>query len=102
MWAASSLKQTLSALDPETGAAISTYPLPHVPSTLLWADLHLWTANAIAGTVTRVTRDGQVLADLPVGKGPLALAFDGSSLWVANKEGKSLVQVDPRSVKRWR
>lgn len=99
VWAASSLKQSLSALDPETGAVISTYPLPHVPSTLLWADSHLWTANAIAGTVTRVTQDGQVLADVPVGEGPLALAFDGSSLWVANKEGKSLVQVDPRASK---
>lgn len=98
VWAASSLKQSLSALDPETGSVISTHPLPHVPSTLLWADSHLWTANAIAGTVTRVSRDGQVLADVPVGEGPLALAFDGSSLWVANKEGKSLVQMDPRAL----
>ena len=99
VWAASSLKQSLSALDPETGAVVTTYPLPHVPSTLLWANSHLWTANAIAGTVTRVTRDGQVLADVPVGEGPLAVAFDGTSLWVANKEGKSLVQVDPRTSK---
>ena len=99
VWAASSLKQSLSALDPATGAVITTYPLPHVPSTLLWADSHLWTANAIAGTVTRVTRDGQVLADIPVGKGPRALAYDGSSLWVANKEGKSLMRVDPRTSK---
>jgi DNA-binding beta-propeller fold protein YncE len=97
VWAASSLKQTLSALDPDTGEAIASYPLPHVPSALLWAGSDLWTANAIAGTVTKVSPGGQVLADLPVGKGPLALAFDGASVWVANKEGKSLVQVDPRA-----
>ena len=55
----------------------------------------MWTANAIAGTVTKVSPDGQVDSDTPVGEGPLALAFDGSSLWTANKEGKSLVRMDP-------
>jgi DNA-binding beta-propeller fold protein YncE len=95
LWAASSLKQSLSMMDPETGEVVASYALPHVPSALLCADSFLWTANAIAGTVTKVSPDGQVEADSPVGKGPLALAFDGSSLWVANKEGKSLVRMDP-------
>jgi len=95
LWAASSLKQSLSTLDPDTGEVAASYALPHVPSALLWADSFLWTANAIAGTVTKVSSGGRVLADTPVGEGPLALAFDGSSLWIANKEGKSLVQMDP-------
>ena len=95
VWAASSLKQSLSALDPETGKVVASYPLPHVPSALTWADSALWTANAIAGTVTKVSPDGRMLADVPVGEGPVALAFDGASLWIADKDGKSLVQVDP-------
>lgn len=95
LWAASSLKQTLSILDPDTGLVVARHTIPHVPSALIWADSFLWTANAIAGTVTKVSPDGQVEADTPVGKGPLALAFDGSSLWIANKEGKSLVRMDP-------
>lgn len=95
LWAASSFKQTLSTLDPNTGQVLARYTLPHVPSALLWADSFLWTANAFAGTVTKVAPDGKVEADIPVGKGPLALAFDGSSLWIANKEGKSLVRMDP-------
>jgi DNA-binding beta-propeller fold protein YncE len=95
LWAASSLKQTLSILDPDTGQVVARHTIPHVPSALIWADSFLWTANAIAGTVTKVSPDGQVEADTPVGKGPLALAFDGSSLWIANKEGKSLVRMDP-------
>jgi len=95
LWAASSLKQSLSMMDPDTGQVVASYALPHVPSALLWADSFLWTANAIAGTVTKVSPDGQVESDTPVGKGPLALAFDGSSLWIANKEGKSLVRMDP-------
>lgn len=95
LWSASSLKQSLSMLDPDTGQVVASYALPHVPSALLWADSFLWTANAIAGTVTQVSLDGQVEADTPVGQGPSALAFDGSSLWIANKEGKSLVRMDP-------
>jgi serine/threonine-protein kinase len=95
VWAASSLKQSLSALDPETGKVVASYPLPHVPSALTWAESALWTANAIAGTVTKVSPDGRMLADIPVGEGPFALTFDGASLWIANKDGKSLVQVDP-------
>lgn len=95
LWAASSFKQTLSTLDPDTGQVVARHTIPHVPSALIWADSFLWTANAFAGTVTKVSPDGQVVADTPVGKGPLALAFDGSSLWIANKEGKSLVRMDP-------
>jgi serine/threonine-protein kinase len=95
LWAATSLNQSLSMLDPDTGQVVASYALPHVPSALLRADSFLWTANAIAGTVTKVSPEGQVEADTAVGKGPLALAFDGSSLWIANKEGKSLVRMDP-------
>lgn len=95
LWAASSLKQSLSMLDPDTGQVVASYALPHVPSALLWADSFLWTANAIAGTVTKIAPDGQVETDTAVGEGPLALAFDGSSLWIANKEGKSLVRMNP-------
>jgi len=95
LWAASSLKQSLFTLDPDTGQVVASYTLPHVPSALIWADSFLWTANAIAGTVTKVSPDGRVEADTAVGEGPVALAFDGSSLWIANKEGKSLVRMDP-------
>jgi DNA-binding beta-propeller fold protein YncE len=97
VWAASSLKQSLSVLDPDTGQVLERYALPHVPSALLWVDPYLWTANAIAGTVTKVSPDGHVESDTAIGEGPLALAFDGSSVWVANKEGKSLVRMDPSS-----
>jgi len=95
VWAASSLKLSLSMLDPDTGQVVARYMLPHVPSALIWADSFLWTANDIAGTVTKVSPDGQVESDTTVGEGPSALAFDGSSLWIANKKGKSLVRIDP-------
>ncbi len=93
LWAASSLKQSLSMVDPDTGGILARYTLPHVPSALLWADGSLWTANAIAGTVTKISPEGQIVADTAVGQGPLALAYDGSALWIANKDDKSLARM---------
>jgi serine/threonine-protein kinase len=94
LWVASSLRQTLSAVDPATGEVVSGFALPHVPSAVLWDGSSLWIANAIAGTVTKATRDGDILADIKVGDGPASLAFDGDSLWVGNHEERTLVRLD--------
>ncbi|HSB90298.1 MAG TPA: protein kinase [Anaerolineales bacterium] len=101
LWVANSLHQTLWVLDPASGATDATYQLSHVPTALLWADSFLWIANDIAGTVTKVSGDGQILADVGVGAnldasgGPVGLAHDGTSLWVILKGDQSLVRMDP-------
>jgi hypothetical protein len=51
--AASSLKQSLSMLI--RAPARSWHASAATPSALIWADLFLWTANDIAGTVTKVS-----------------------------------------------
>ncbi len=91
LWVASALNRTLTAFDPEAGAAVDQYGLPHVPSAMLLAGDWLWTANDIAGTVTRIGLDGSVIASYPVGNGPVALAYDGASLWVANQSDSAVV-----------
>jgi DNA-binding beta-propeller fold protein YncE len=88
-------EQSLSVVDTTSGEVLARHPLPHVTTTLLWADSSLWVANAIAGTVTQVDPGGAILADIEVGEGPAGLAFDGTTLWVVNREGGALVQIDP-------
>jgi streptogramin lyase len=95
VWVASSLQRTLSVVDPASGDVLVRHQLPHVPTSLLWADSYLWSASAIAGTVTQVSPDGSVLDDLQVGDGTLGLAFDGRWLWAISKEAQSLVRIDP-------
>jgi serine/threonine-protein kinase len=107
LWVASSLKQTLSVVDPASGAVLARHNLPHVPTTLLWDGSSMWSANAFSGTLTQMAPDGRILNDIQVGKGtasgaevaqgPVALAYDGTSLWTVIKDGKSLVQIDPAS-----
>jgi len=95
LWVSSSLQWTLSVLDPASGAVDATYQLSHVPTALLWADSFLWIANDFAGTVSKVSGDGQTQADVAVGKGPVGLTYDGTSLWVILKDDRSLVRMDP-------
>ena len=41
-------------------------------------------ANSVDHTVSKLARDGTIVGTFPVGKGPVALAFDGDNIWVAN------------------
>lgn len=95
VWVTSSLGQTLSALNPASGAVEVTHQLSHVPTALLWAEPSLWIANEIAGTVSKVSVDGEILADIDVGEGPIALTTDGTSLWVILKGDHALIRMDP-------
>ena len=98
LWVGSSLDQTLSVLDPASGAADATYQLSHVPTAFVWAESFLWIANDIAGTVSKVSGDGQIQADVAVGEGPVGLTYDGRSLWVILKGDRALVRMDPGAV----
>ena len=95
VWVASSLPQTVSVVDSASGGILYRHKLPHVPTALLWAESSLWIANDIAGTVTRLSPEGQVQADVDVGQGPVSLAFDGENMWVASKGERMLVRMDP-------
>jgi len=95
LWVASSLGQTLSVLDPSSGDVLDSYQLDHVPTALLWDGSFFWIANDIAGTVSKLSGDGQILSDADVGKGPVGLTFDETSVWVILKGDRSLVRMAP-------
>jgi YVTN family beta-propeller protein len=61
-------------------------------------DGSVWVANNLDGTVSRLDPGTpRVVGTIPVGSGPVALAFTEGSLWVANKFSNSVSRVDPSS-----
>jgi peptide/nickel transport system substrate-binding protein len=54
----------------------------------------VWSANGRDGTVSRIDRAGGSVITIPVGGEPTALAFGGSSLWVADGEAGRVDQVN--------
>ncbi|MCC6190593.1 MAG: protein kinase [Anaerolineales bacterium] len=93
LWVASALDLTLTQFDPAAGAVVSRHALPSVPSALLLVSDSLWTANDIAGTLTRLGLDGEVVGTYPVGQRPVALASDGAVLWVAVQGDNAVARV---------
>jgi predicted Ser/Thr protein kinase len=95
LWVASAANSTLTQVSLDTGQEQARFKLPHVPSSMIYADGALWTSNSFAGTVTKISTNGETLGDYAVGTEPLGMAFDGSSLWVALQGGRAVVQIDP-------
>ena len=56
---------------------------------------HIWVANSVDHTVSKLALDGTVVGAFPVGQGPIALAFDGKNIWVANWRENTLSKVGP-------
>jgi serine/threonine-protein kinase len=97
LWVASALHSTLTPFDLTTHQSGASIQLPSIPSTLLIDGGLLWTANDIAGTVTRVNPQSGAVAEFPTGQGTQALVQAGASLWAANNKDHNLVEVDPAS-----
>jgi len=95
LWVASALNSSLARVSFDTGQEEARFKLPHVPSALLFAGGSIWTANSFAGTVSKISTEGEILGDYAVGQEPLGLAFDGASLWIALQGGRAIVQLDP-------
>ena len=97
IWIASALGQTLTQMNPTTGEELGHYPLPNVPSSLVYANGHLWTANELSGSLTKIDRSGSVLGDYAVGSSPRAILWDGESLWAASEQDREVFQIDEHS-----
>lgn len=95
IWIADGVNRALIKLDRQTGQTLAEVKLPQVPSNLLYANGFLWTTNQSAGTVTQVGPDGSIVGDYAVDGGPVALAYDGTQIWVGAQDGRALVQLDP-------
>ena len=54
---------------------------------------HIWVALSSLNTVTKVTQEGQVIKEVPVGEWPSAVLYDGLEIWVANFLDDSVTRI---------
>ena len=57
----------------------------------------MWVASGLDSTVSRIDPfRGSVVATIPVGSGPVALAVAGGFVWVANQYSGTVSRIDPK------
>jgi DNA-binding beta-propeller fold protein YncE len=55
----------------------------------------MWVTNSAGHTVTKLrASDGEIVETIAVGKGPRAVVFDGSRIWVGNYLGNSVTRIE--------
>ena len=101
IWTANYIGNSVSKINPSTGAIVGTYNLPagSGPNGIvldqpgysantgnaLDAKTYMWTANYGNNTVSKIdVATGTVIASYPVGSNPWSIAFDGTNIWVTN------------------
>jgi hypothetical protein len=68
------------------GEVLDTYPVGNNPFAVMYANQHIWVANAASDSVSKLrVSDGHLMGTYPVGDTPVALASDGVHVWVANR-----------------
>jgi YVTN family beta-propeller protein len=103
-------------IDPATNGIVASIPVAQnatgggpSPTALALGDGALWVANRFVppqgvspspkrGTVSRIDPEtNAVVATIPVGHDPFAIAVDDEAVWVANRTDFTVSRIDPRT-----
>jgi streptogramin lyase len=97
LWVTDWLNDSLSLVDPEQNRVIATHAgLGGGPAGLLVTSDAVWVSDSQADLVLRVDPHSlSVVARIPAGRLPLALAYFGGAVWVRNEKGSSVDRIDP-------
>jgi streptogramin lyase len=102
-WVSNSKSGTITEIDargPITdsgrpGDVVGEFPV-ECPGDLVIAFGSLWVTNYCENQIRRIDLSGpRVVANIPTGKGPLALVEAGGYMWVVNTLDETVVRVDP-------
>ena len=79
----------------DDGNRVLTIRLTHCPGgfDVAYDGQSLWTANSGMGTVSRLTRDGEVIGMYPVGAAPANVLYDGEAIWVSNTSDDTVSKI---------
>jgi DNA-binding beta-propeller fold protein YncE len=95
LWVTDWLNAALSVIDPGSNRVIATRAGIGAAGVLV-TDKAVWVSDSQADQLLRVdARSSEVVARIPVGRLPLALAYAGGAVWVRNEKSSSVDRVDP-------
>jgi YVTN family beta-propeller protein len=103
IWAVSPASDALYRLDPAEGLEPKAIPVGDRPTDVALDENGLWVANEGSHDVMRIDPVAeQVDATEQVGEGaaPRSIATGGGSVWVANIDGRNVVELDSRTGRR--
>jgi DNA-binding beta-propeller fold protein YncE len=97
LWVTDWLNGSLSLIDPEQNRVVATRTgLGGGPAGVLETGDSVWVSDSQADQLLRVDpHSSNVVARVPVGRLPLALAYFGGAVWVRNEKGSSVDRIDP-------
>jgi len=90
---------TIGAIDAEAAEIASRMKLDSAPSAITAGGGFIWAASEAEGTVSRVDPESQAVQTLTLGGPPGGVAYGAGSLWVTNREGRALVQINPGTLR---
>jgi YVTN family beta-propeller protein len=100
LWLTATLENTVVHVDPHVAGAVARTAV-HLPSGIIAGQEAVWvTARkpGAAGQLVRIDpRTGLVLATIPVGRDPGALAVADPDVWVANEADHTISRIDART-----
>jgi streptogramin lyase len=95
LWVTDWLNASVSQIDPELNRVVATRAGIGAAGVLV-SDQAVWVSDSQADLLLRIDpRSSEVVAHIPVGHLPLALAHVGDSIWVRNEKGSSVDRIDP-------
>jgi hypothetical protein len=62
---------------------------------LAWSGSELWVASADAGSITRISSIGTIIATHNIGGEPTAVTHDGENGWVVDDDKNALIKLTP-------
>jgi len=84
LWVTNSMGNSVSRIDPATGACTGTFNVGKSPKGICFDGTYLWVVNKGSNTVTKLSRIGFTIGTYPVAAGPQEICFDGHYIWVTS------------------
>jgi YVTN family beta-propeller protein len=102
VWIANAQENTISEIDPFTQQTIEQVNVAADPAAIaVGQGTTLWIASFLADAVSHFDIPGHGLpaapTTIPVGDGPVAIAFGEGSVWVANANDHTISRIDPKT-----
>jgi len=102
LWLSDEYTNTITELDPVTGAVRSAFTFPGSdPRGLTWDGKHIWAIDNPSQSLYKLTTAGAVVDTISIaalGTDPEGLTFDGQYFWVTENQTDTIYQISVSSI----